>query len=297
MPDQLYIICGPTASGKTALSIELAKALGTEIISFDSRQFFAEMQIGTAAPRAEEMAEVKHHFVRDRSVKDDYSAGQFELEAISTIEDLFKSRDTLVAVGGSGLYLDSITKGFADLPEVPPAVRENWNRLWKTEGLEYLRDKLSEKDPEYYAEVDLDNPHRLIRALELIEISGKKYSEIREHEPKKRPFNFSLWAIDWPREELYDRIDRRVVQMIEDGLVEEVRALVPFKEKRALATVGYQEIFAYLDGEISLDRAIELIQRNSRRYAKRQMTWLRREKGVHWLPVGSSEEMVNQILG
>ena len=296
MPKHLIIICGPTASGKTGLSIALAKALNTEIISFDSRQFFREMPIGTASPNKVEMADIPHYFIQDRSVAEDFSAGKFEEEVIPLIEDLFRDHETLVAVGGSGLYMDAITKGFADHPEVPVEIRDKWNTIWQEKGISPLQSALKVQDPEYYERVDESNPHRLIRALELIEVTGKTYSQIRLSEAKARSFEWSKWAIDWPREELYARIDRRVLKMIEDGLVEEVRSLLPLRHKRALATVGYQEIFEYLDGGISLDRAIELIQRNSRRYAKRQLTWLRREKDVHWIPNDIPDNMLKQIL-
>jgi len=296
MDNLLYFICGPTASGKTDLSVSLASALHTDVLSFDSRQFFKEMSIGTAVPTDKEMGGVKHHFIHQRSIKDDYNAGIFETEAIALLTDLFKTKKQIVAVGGSGLYLDALTKGFVEMEAIPNEIRSELNALFKNEGIDALRLLLSKKDPEYFKIVDVHNPHRLIRALEVIEYTGGKFSKQRKHQAKKRSFKWKKFAIEWDRSILYERIDLRVLKMIDNGLIKEVESLLPFRDHRALASVGYQELFDYLDGTISLDTAIELIQRNSRRYAKRQLTWLRRDSEVIWLKADETKQMIKSIL-
>jgi len=295
MANTLYIICGPTANGKTSLSIALAQKLNCSIISFDSRQFFKEMSIGTAAPSIEERSAVEHHFIQDRSVEHEFSAGAFEKEVIDRLEELFLKSTKQIAVGGSGLYMYALTQGFDDLPQAPHEIRKKYNHIHKEEGIAALQEILKERDPVYASQVDLMNPHRLIRALEVIEVSGNPFSSLRKKLPKERNFETEKIAISWPREELYERINVRVLQMIQKGLVEEVKNLLPYRKHSALATVGYQEIFAHLDGEYELDRAIELIQRNTRRYAKRQLTWLRKDKSIQWIERSDLKSMLEEI--
>lgn len=280
---KLVIITGPTASGKTAISVQIAKALNTEIISCDSRQFYKEMSIGTAKPSPQEMDGVKHHFVNSHSVTDEVNAGRFEREALSIITRLFQKHDYVILCGGSGLFIDAITKGFDDMPSITPDVRENLRNEFEKEGLKPLQEQLLQLDPEYYNQVDLDNSQRVIRALEVCLSSAKTYTELRRGQTEKRPFDTIKFVLDWPRQDLYNRINQRVDTMVSEGLEEEVKSLQPFRSLNSLNTVGYKEIFNYLDGETTQPEAIELIKRNSRRYAKRQLTWFRRDPSYQWI--------------
>jgi tRNA dimethylallyltransferase len=276
----LLIIGGPTASGKTELAIRLARHFDTEILSCDSRQFFREMTIGTAKPTEEELKQVPHHFIHNRGIQDQYSVGEYEKEALALLDQLFAKRDVAIMVGGSGLYQKAVTEGLDEFPDVPSDIRGQVEQWYEGKGLEGLQKKLREVDPDYYAEVDLQNPHRLIRALAVYEASGQAFSDFRKHKKSSRPFFPLYLELSWKREDLYDRINRRVDFMMDKGLLEEARKLYPLKHLTALQTVGYQELFDFFDGKTSLEEAVALIKRNSRRYAKRQMTWSRRDG--HW---------------
>jgi tRNA dimethylallyltransferase len=285
----LIAICGPTASGKTALSIELAKWLGTDILSFDSRQFYKELQIGAAPPSPEEQAQVKHHFIQHISVKQDYNAGQYERDAIVFLGKYFQNKKNIVTVGGSGMYIKALEEGFDDLPDNVQEVRTELNSLFAEKGIEPLQKELAEKDPVYFAEVDQQNHVRLIRALEVIRTSGKTYSKQRSKPKKDRPFTTIKIGVDYPREELYKRINLRVDLMMEAGLLEEAKNLYPLKAMNSLQTVGYTELFKFFDGEWDLEFAVSEIKKNSRRYAKRQMTWFRKDANIHWIKPGDIE--------
>ena len=278
----LIVILGPTAVGKTDLSIQLAQKLETVIISADSRQFYKELNIGTAKPSPEQLKAVKHYFVDFISITEDYDAATFEQKAVETIHDLFQTKDAVILTGGSGLYINAICKGFDALPPSDPEIRNELNKQYQIKGLEYLNNMLLQKDPEYYNEVDLHNPQRVIRALEVCLSSGKKYSSFRTQRAKERNFNILWIGLSRNREELYSRINYRVDEMVKAGLIEEARTLLPFKKYNALQTVGYNELMEYFDGNIHLDTAIELIKQNTRRYAKRQLTWFRKNKEIHW---------------
>lgn len=275
-------LCGPTAVGKTKVAIELAQWLNTEIVSFDSRQFYRELKIGAAPPDEDELHAVKHHFVANLSVEDNLSAGAFEKQALPTMDNIFKQYNTLILVGGSGLYMKALLEGFDSLPEVPAEIRESINELYRERGLPYLQDEVAKQDPEFYAQVDQQNPQRLIRALEIMASSGKKYSSFRQQRKAKRSFTSLKIGLHMPRELLYQRINRRVDKMMEAGLLKEARSLYPLREKNALQTVGYRELFAHFNGEYDLATAIEEIKKNSRRYAKRQLTWFRRDDEIKW---------------
>lgn len=279
----LIAICGPTASGKTKLAIDLAQWLHTDILSFDSRQFFKELKIGAAPPNVEELQAAKHHFIQNKTVEDDYNAGMFEREAIAFLNTQFSSTKVIVAVGGSGMYLKALESGFDELPGNVQAIRAELNKLFSAQGIEPLQLELKEKDPEYFDNVDQQNHVRLIRALEIIRSSGKKYSAQRNAPKKERAFKTVKIGIDYPREELYERINLRVDQMIENGLFEEAKSLYALKHKNALQTVGYSELFKVLDGDWELDFAVSEIKKNSRRYAKRQMTWFRKDHDIFWI--------------
>ena len=282
MNNSLISIVGPTAIGKTSLSIALAQAFNTEIISADSRQFFREMNIGTAVPSSEELAAVPHHFIQHISVEDPYSVGDFERDALQKLEQLFQSHKKLIMVGGSGLYVDAVTKGLDEFPDIAPEIRNTLNDVYASQGLPALQEKLRHLDPEYFSEVDKENPHRLIRALEVCLGTGKPYSSFRSKKTAQRPFKSLLIGLTAEREVIYDRINRRVDIMMEQGLLQEVQALVARKDLNALNTVGYKEIFQYLEGKYSLEEAVAEIKKNSRRFAKRQLTWFRKNTDIQW---------------
>jgi tRNA dimethylallyltransferase len=286
----LITILGPTASGKTALAIQLAKHFNTEIISADSRQFYREMTIGTAKPSEQELAEVKHHFINNLSVSEYYAAGKFEDDALTELNKIYQKNDVAVMVGGSGLYINAVLFGIDPFPEIPVDVRLKTLQFYKENGLQALRDELRKFDPEYFLEVDLDNPRRLMRALEVCYATGKPYSSYRQQEPRPRAFQTIKIAYNWEREALYNRINDRVDQMLHNGLIEECQQLLPYKNELALDTIGYKEIFEFLEGRISKEEAIDLIKRNSRRYAKRQMTWFRNDTEINWFDPNSSVE-------
>jgi tRNA dimethylallyltransferase len=275
-------IAGPTAVGKTSVAIKLAQYFGTEIISFDSRQFYQQLKIGAAPPSAHELAQVKHHFIGHLSVDEEWNAGQFEDAALQKAKTLFQTYNPLILVGGSGLYLRAFSQGLDKMPTVSPSQRAALIRLLADEGLGALQQELKIKDPEYFEKVDIHNPQRLMRALELIRGSNTTYTELRKQKPKERPFKIITLGLNLPRHELYERINLRVDQMIADGLVEEVKALRDYQTFNALQTVGYKELFKHFNGELSAAEAVEEIKKNSRRYAKRQLTWFRKDPSITW---------------
>lgn len=273
MNHHLIIIAGPTAVGKTALSIQLAKHYMCPVISADSRQFYKEMSIGTAKPSIEEMEGIAHYFIDNKSIDDVYNIGEYEKEAIELIEKLFLEHDTLILVGGSGLYINAILNGLDEFEEIPTDIRENLIKQYNEKGISFLQEELKQKDFKYYEEVDTNNPQRMMRALEVCIFKGKPFSEYRTKVKKTRNFNSIPILINTSRAILYDRINKRVDEMISSGLVEEVKSLHHKNQLNALNTVGYKELFSYLENKISLQEAIDLIKQNSRRYAKRQLTW------------------------
>lgn len=269
----MIIVAGPTAVGKTALAVDLAKHFGCPVISADSRQFFKEMSIGTAKPTPEEMQGVIHEFVDHISIHDPYNVGQYEREAMARLEDLFSTHNQLILVGGSGLYINAILNGVDEFEEIPAEIREKLQFDYTEKGISYLQEVLKELDPDYYAQVDLNNPQRLMRALEVCFHSGKAYSSFRTKEKKERPFEAIPLLINTERKVLYDRINQRVDTMMTNGLLDEVKGLYPHKQLNALNTVGYKELFDFLDGKLILEEAVVMIKQNTRRYAKRQLTW------------------------
>jgi tRNA dimethylallyltransferase len=291
----LIVIAGPTAIGKTALGVQLAKQFNTDVISADSRQFFREMSIGTAKPSLEEMQGVTHHFINSHSISEPYNVGKFETEAIALLDELFKSKDIVVMVGGSGLYIDAVCKGFDELPEADEALRTKIDSMLENEGIQSLQHLLKELDPVYYSQVDLNNPQRLSRALEVCLTSGKPYSTLREGKSKKRNFEIIKISLNTSREILYDRINKRVDQMMEHGLLDEVKKLIPFKTANALQTVGYKELFDYLENKTDLKTAIELIKQNTRKFAKRQLTWFKRDTEMKWFEPDQAGEIVDYV--
>jgi tRNA dimethylallyltransferase len=278
----LISIAGPTAIGKTAAAIALAQHYHTEILSADSRQFYREMSIGTAKPSPEELAAAPHHFVNSHSINETFNVGDFEKQGLNLLDNLFKQHNIVLMAGGSGLYLKAITDGFDELPDVDPSIRENLNSLFDEHGIIWLQEKLQQADPVYYKQVDVHNPQRLIRALEVFESTGQPYSSYRKGTVQQRPYQIIRIGLDMPRANLYDRINQRVDLMIASGLLNEVKELLPYRHLNALNTVGYSEIFDYLDGNSDLLRAVELIKQNTRRFAKRQLTWFRKNKNIQW---------------
>jgi len=295
MNKYLVVILGPTAIGKTEVGIEVAKVYDTEIISADARQCFREMEIGTAKPNAQQLAEVKHHFINHLSISDLYNAGQFEEDALKTLEGIYKSKDVAVMVGGSGLYINAVCNGIDELPTSVEDVRKELIEDLEEKGIGYLQDELKRVDLVYYAEVDLNNPHRIIRALEVYRMTGKPYSLFRNKIKKDRPFKVIKIGLNMERKDLYKRINMRVDGMIQTGLEEEVRGLIPFKKTNAIQTVGYSEWFDYFDGKINRERVIELIKQNSRRYAKRQLTWFGRDEEIKWFHPNEVKEILGYL--
>ncbi len=282
--DQKFLIAvlGPTAIGKTTRAIEIAQAFSTEIISCDSRQFFNEMRIGTAVPDAEELAAVPHHFIGHLSVEQAYSVGDYEKDALQKLDQLFKHHQCAVMVGGSGLYAKAVVEGLDTFPEVDPQVRAYWRNAYETSGIEILQQTLLACDASYAAVADMQNPQRLLRAIEVTKSSGRPYSSFRTQHLASRNFETIAIGLESPREIMYERINRRVDQMMADGLYAEAKSLYAKRGLNALQTVGYKELFAHFDDEISVERAVELIKQNTRRYAKRQMTWFRKMPGIQW---------------
>lgn len=294
MPQKtLIVVVGPTAIGKTALAIQLAKHYHTEIISADSRQFFKEMHIGTAKPSAEELAEAPHHFIDSHTVATLFSTGDFEVQALQLMEQLFNKHEVLIMVGGSGLYIDAICKGLDELPEIDLAIREQLNQQLSNKGLESIKKLLQELDPAYYEKVDQSNPQRMIRGLEVVLSTGKKLSSMLTSTKKQRPFNMVKIGLNTDRALLYGRINHRVDLMMQAGLLEEVKSLMPYRQYNALNTVGYSELFDYLDGKTDLAHAVAMIKQNTRRFAKRQLTWFRRDEDTAWFEPGQLAEIIS----
>lgn len=279
----LISVVGQTALGKTKLAIALARHFDTEILSADSRQFYKEMSIGTAVPSQEELAAAPHHFIQHKSIFEDYSVGDFEKEGITLLEDLFNKRDVIILVGGSGLYIDAITKGLDDFPEVSPEIRDILNERLKNEGIEALQEELKQKDSPHYATIDLNNPHRLIRALEICIGTGEPYSSFLNRKKKIRPFKTITVGLQAEREVVYDRINERVDKMMQEGLLKEAQHLYEHQNLNALQTVGYKELFKHFDKQWELDFAVSEIKKNTRRFAKRQMTWFKKNKSTLWI--------------
>jgi tRNA dimethylallyltransferase len=282
MTRQLIALVGPTAVGKTSVGVELAQTLESIVVSADSRQFYKEMSIGTAKPTLEEQSGIPHFFIDSHSIHEPLSAGDYERQALSLLEKQFEHYPTLCLVGGSGLFVDALCRGLDDLPQPVPGVRERLNQQFELNGIRFLQQQLQNVDPDYFSAVDQSNPQRLIRALEVFESTGIPFSKYRTNQMAKRPFQTIKIGLDLPREELYARINRRVEQMMQKGLLHEVQGLWDMRQLPACQTVGYTELFAYLEGQCSLDEAIAKIQQNSRRYAKRQLTWFKKDTQTRW---------------
>jgi len=291
----LIVIAGPTASGKTVIAIELAKHFKTVIISADSRQFYREMSIGTAKPSAEELAVVKHYFINSLSVTATYTAGDYEKQCLELLNSLFQVHDVVILAGGSGLFIKAVCEGFDEFPDTEPGIREKLNAALEEKGMNFLQEKLKIADPEYYEQVDLNNPQRVIRALEVFESTGKPFSSYRKSGTNNHPFRIIKLGLNMPREHLYQRINRRVDDMVKQGLIDEVTSLIPYRHLNALNTVGYNELFDYFDGKTGLETAIELIKQNTRRFAKRQLTWFGKDKEILWF-AADQQNLVNDML-
>lgn len=291
----LVVIAGPTAVGKTDLSIRLAEALHAEIVSADSRQVFKELNIGTAKPTEQELASIRHYFVNHLSITQSYDAAQFSEDALAILSQAFEQRDFMILCGGSGLYIKAVCEGFDDIPDVPDEIREKLSTQYTSHGISWLQQQMMELDPEYYSQIDPQNPHRLIRALEVKIGTGESISNY--HRRAKREHNFRIIKIglELPREVLNERIDKRMDDMIHAGLFEEAAALFPFREHNALQTVGYQEIFDFMEGKYDRDEAVRLLKRNSRRYAKRQMTWFKRDPAIRWFSPAEFDEILRYV--
>ena len=288
----LVVLLGPTGVGKTDLSIEIARYFDTSIISCDSRQIYREMRIGTAVPDREQLAAVPHFFIQTISVQDYYNSWQFEVEALAKIRNLFENRDVVLMTGGSMLYIDAVCKGIDDIPTIAPELRAELMEIYEKQGLEPIRAMLKELDPVFYEEVDLNNGKRVLHAVEVCKMAGVPYSSLRTHTPKDRGFHIIRSGLNREREELYDRIDRRVDQMLAEGLEKEARSLYPLRHLNALNTVGYKEFFDYFDNQTDYDEAVRLIKRNSRRYARKQLSWFRRDSDIHWFHPDKKSEIL-----
>ena len=294
---QLIVIAGPTAVGKTTAAIRLAQHLQTEILSCDSRQFYSELDIGVARPSPDELTAVPHHFIANRSVSNPYNIWQYEQEALATLETLFRSHEKVVMVGGSGLYIDAVRKGVSFMPDPSPQLREQIKQLIATQGLENACRLLHERDPQAYDSIDIRNPIRVQRALEVIFTSGQPYSSfLRSNQPLQRPFAITIAALQREPQALRERIFMRVTQMMEQGLLDEVRSLLQMRHLNTLNTVGYKELFAYIDGSVSLNEAVSQIQHNSWRYAKKQLTWLKRNPDVTYIDADNADQQLHRLL-
>ena len=291
----LVVIAGPTAVGKTAIAIELAKHYNTVIVSADSRQFFREMSIGTAKPNGDELATVQHYFINSHSIQEPFSVGDFEKQALALLAELFKAHDVVIMAGGSGLYIKAICEGFDELPVADTGIRHRLNQDYTELGIMHLQQRLKKVDPDYYEQVDIHNPQRIIRALEVFETTGKPISSYRTSAQNQRPFRIVKIGLNLPRDILYQQINHRADQMVENGLVAEAQSLFFYRHLNALNTVGYSELFDYFDNKISLETAIELIKQNTRHFAKRQLTWFRKDKDFHWFEADDEDVLLNII--
>ncbi|MDN3723874.1 tRNA (adenosine(37)-N6)-dimethylallyltransferase MiaA [Aequorivita sp. SDUM287046] len=292
----LICVVGPTAIGKTSLAIKLAQEFSTEIISADSRQFYKEMSIGTAVPSPSELAAIPHHFIHNISISQPYSVGDFERECIQFLNQFFKKRNVAIMVGGSGLYIDAVIKGLDNFPEIASETRKKLNKELNQNGIKVLQTELQLADPVYFEKVDQQNPHRLIRALEVFRATGKPYSSFLNKEGTKREFETLFIGLTAERDAVYSRINQRVDQMVEAGLFEEAESLLPQKESNALQTVGYREAFDYFEGKISKEEAISEIKKNTRRYAKRQITWFKKNEAIHWFNFQTDESTIVNFI-
>lgn len=291
----LFVLIGPTGVGKTELSLSIAEMLGCDIVSADSRQMYADLKIGTAAPTSKELARVRHHFVGQLALTDYYSAARYEEEAMECLSKLFSQNDYALLTGGSMMYVDAVCKGIDDIPTVDAETRSFMMERYEKEGLETLCAELRLLDPEYYRTVDLKNPKRVIHALEICNMTGRTYTSYRTQSYKERPFRIIKIGLRREREELYERINRRVEVMMEQGLLEEVKSVLPYRHLNSLNTVGYKELFMYLDGEWTLDFAIEKIKQNSRIYSRKQMTWFKRDTEIHWFHPDETERIIHFV--
>ena len=291
----LIIVLGPTGVGKSDISIQLAKHFHTEIISADSRQFFKELSIGTAVPSSEDLEIVPHHFIQNKSIHNYYNVSEYETEALCLINELFVKVNPIILTGGSMLYVDTICNGIDDIPTVDPEIRDDVIRWYEQNGIEALRERLLEIDPEYYRIVDLNNPKRLLHAVEIHQMTGQPLTSFRKKTIKERPFRMIKIGINQDRKVLYERINQRVLKMMDAGLLEEAMTVYPYRNLNSLNTVGYKELFSYLDGECTLDEAIDLIQRNTRKYARKQLTWFRRDQQIKWFEPEQLQEIVEFV--
>ncbi|GAB4028438.1 tRNA (adenosine(37)-N6)-dimethylallyltransferase MiaA [Spirosoma gilvum] len=292
----LLVIAGPTAVGKTALCVRLAKILGTDVVSADSRQLYRELTIGTAKPTPDEMEGVQHYFINSHSITDAVNAGRYERECLTVLADLFQKRDVVILSGGTGLYINAVCFGLDDMPAVEPSLRAHLLNRLQQEGLAALQQELRQLDPVYAQTADLQNPIRVTRALEVCLSTGQRYSSFRRQQPVERPFRSVMIALERPREELYARIDARMDAMLAAGLVDEARSLVTYRDLPALQTVGYQEVFPYLDGTYDYEEMVRLLKRNSRRYAKRQLTWFRNQGNYSWIKPDEEEKVIRCMM-
>ena len=291
----LIVLAGPTASGKTATAIKLAKAFDAEIISADSRQFYKELSIGTAAPTAEELAQVKHHFVHNLSIEDKYDVADYEKDVILYLKNYFKNHDVAVMTGGSGLFIDAVCNGLDEIPDISEEIRAKVTKMLEEGGIEALQKEVERVDNEYYKIVDKQNPRRLQRALEVFYQTGRPYSTFRQGNAVKRDFNIIKLAILWDRDKLIERINKRIDLMMQQGLLDEVKSVYPKRHLNSLNTVGYKELFDYLDGKCTLEQAVEQIKINTRQYAKRQMTWLRKRNDYQWFTINQTDEIIDAL--
>lgn len=292
----LIVVAGPTAVGKTALCLRLAKALNTEIISADSRQFYRELSIGTAKPSSEELAEVPHHFINSHSITEEYSAGDFERDALQLLTTLFQSKDCVIMTGGSGLYIKAVCEGLDDLPRPQPGLRDELMRKLREDGLEFLQNEVLHIDPVFSATAEFTNPQRVVRALEVFYSSGRTISSFYLDKRPSRPFKQILIALDRDRAELYQRIEERMDQMLTAGLLEEAQQVIEYRNHNALQTVGYKEVYGYLDGDYDRQEMVRLLKQNSRRYAKRQLTWFKHQGDFSWFGADDYENVLNLVL-
>ena len=295
MNPTLLVLLGPTGVGKTNISIRLAEHFSAPIISSDSRQFYRELKIGTAAPTERELAKIRHYFIGSHSIFDKYNCGQFELDVLHLLEELFAKHETVMLVGGSMMYIDAVCSGIDDVPTIDCETRNFWLAQYAEKGAEFIQAELKRLDPEHYERVDLNNHKRVLHALEICSIIGRPYSDIRTGKVKERPFNIIKIGLTREREELYERINARVDEMMADGLLEEATQFYEYRHLNTLNTVGYKELYEYMSGNATLEEAVELIKRDSRRYAKRQLSWFKRDKEIKWFHPDSEDEIINYI--
>jgi len=292
----LLVILGPTGVGKTNISLRLAEQLGCPVVSSDSRQFYRELKIGTAAPSEEQLKRVKHYFIGTHSIYDEYNAGQYENDAILLLDELFEKHNVVMLVGGSMMYIDAICNGMDDIPNIDPETRTFWQKQYADSGLEFIQNELKRLDPEHYSIVDIKNPKRIIHALEICSMTGGPYTNLRTGQRKLRNFNIVKIGLNRPRPELYDRINARVDEMMVEGLLQEAEKFYEFKKLNTLNTVGYKELYEYMDGKITLDFAVNMIKQDTRRYAKRQMTWFNRDKEILWFHPDELESKLESVV-